>query len=180
MASVGKEINNLVRSAIAGDLDSFGELARRYYPAMVSIAYAIGRDHHAAEDAAQEAIGRALVSLAKLRRPERFGPWLCRICRNVAYDMYNGKPQTASTPDTIAPEPSEKDDNLLTAVNAALDCLPKASRELVILKYYTDLSYEQISAVLGLSPAAINGRLTRAKRKLADCLRRNGFAEMRL
>jgi RNA polymerase sigma-70 factor (ECF subfamily) len=175
---VSKEVENLVRSAIAGDLDSFGELAKRYYAAMVSIAYAVGRDHHAAEDAAQEALGRAMVSLGRLRRPERFGPWLCQICRNVAYDMLSGKAEAVSDPGLVASEPCERDDRLSQAVNEALTRLPKASRELVVLKYYNDLSYEQISEAMGLSKAAINGRLTRAKRKLADYLRRNGVAEM--
>lgn len=175
---MGKEVENLVRSAIAGDLDSFGELAKRYYAAMVSIAYAVGRDHHAAEDAAQEALGRAMVSLGRLRRPERFGPWLCQICRNVAYDMLSGKAEAVSDPGLVASEPCERDDRLSQAVNEALTRLPKASRELVVLKYYNDLSYEQISEAMGLSKAAINGRLTRAKRKLADYLRRNGVAEM--
>ena len=45
-------------------------------------------------------------------------------------------------------------------------------REVVILRYYNGCSYEQISAVLGLSKMSINGRLTRAKRKLAKYLRR--------
>jgi DNA-directed RNA polymerase specialized sigma24 family protein len=40
------------------------------------------------------------------------------------------------------------------------------------------MSYEQISAVLGISEQAINGRLRRAKKKMADYLRRNGFGEV--
>ena len=47
----------------------------------------------------------------------------------------------------------------------------------MILRYYNDCSYEQISAVLGLSKMTINGRLTRAKRKLAKDLRRQGVRE---
>ncbi len=50
-------------------------------------------------------------------------------------------------------------------------------REVVILRYYNNCSYEQISAVLGLSKMMINGRLTRAKRKLARYLRRRGVWE---
>jgi len=46
----------LIESVLAGDIDSFGELGRRYWPAMVAIAYAVLGDHHLAEDAAQEAL----------------------------------------------------------------------------------------------------------------------------
>jgi len=51
---------------------------------------------------------------------------------------------------------------------------------LIVLRYYDGLSYEEISSVLGISKATINGRLTRAKRKIARYLQRNGFLENRL
>jgi len=50
----------------------------------------------------------------------------------------------------------------------------------VVLRYYNGLSYEQIASVLGISQATINGRLSRAKRKMAKYLRRNGFPENQL
>lgn len=62
-------------------------------------------------------------------------------------------------------------------VKEAVAALSEPARELVILRYYNDLSYEQISEVLGISRAAINGRLTRAKRKLAAHLKRHGYPE---
>ncbi len=52
----------------------------------------------------------------------------------------------------------------------AIDRLPASMKEVVILRYYDNCSYEQISAVLGVSKMTINGRLTRAKRKLAKML----------
>jgi RNA polymerase sigma-70 factor, ECF subfamily len=175
---VSAEDENLVQSAMAGDLDSFGKLAERYYPAMVGIAYAVCRDHDAAEDAAQEALARAMVSLPRLRRPDRFGPWLCRICRNVARDMLHGAAHKPRQESTIAVDP-ETHHQVSRAVNEALNRLSKASRELVVLKYYGNLSYEQMSQTLHLSKGAINGRLTRAKRKMACYLRRNGLAELK-
>ena len=64
-------------------------------------------------------------------------------------------------------------------VRRAIEQLPTAANELVVLRYYDKLPYEQIAAVLGTSPAAINGRLLRAKRKMANYLRKNGFPENR-
>ena len=49
----------------------------------------------------------------------------------------------------------------------------------MILRYYDNCSYEQIADVLGLSRTTVNGRLTRAKRKLAQQLRRQGVLETR-
>jgi RNA polymerase sigma-70 factor (ECF subfamily) len=53
--------------------------------------------------------------------------------------------------------------------------LREAERELIILRYFDGFSQARISEVLGLSPQAVNGRLVRAKRKIAKYLKRNGF-----
>jgi RNA polymerase sigma-70 factor (ECF subfamily) len=66
------------------------------------------------------------------------------------------------------------------ALRTALKGLPEEAREVVFLRFYDGLSYDQISAVLGISEQAINGRLRRAKRKLAESLRRCGFDEVEL
>jgi RNA polymerase sigma-70 factor (ECF subfamily) len=65
-------------------------------------------------------------------------------------------------------------------IRSAIEQLPASAKELIVLRYYNNLSYEQISAVLGISKATINGRLTRAKRKLARYLKQNGFPENQL
>ena len=58
--------------------------------------------------------------------------------------------------------------------------LPTEAREVIFLRFYDGLSYDQISTVLGISEQAINGRLRRAKKKLAQYLRRNGLGEVDL
>ncbi|MHC4335413.1 MAG: RNA polymerase sigma factor [Planctomycetota bacterium] len=47
----------------------------------------------------------------------------------------------------------------------------------MVLRYYDGLSYDEMSSVLGISKPTINGRLTRAKRKMAKYLQRDGFLE---
>lgn len=76
----------LVRRALRAEPESFGELCRRYYHSLIAIADSVLLDHHLAEDAAQEALAEACRELASLKNPERFGPWLASICRNVARD----------------------------------------------------------------------------------------------
>jgi RNA polymerase sigma-70 factor (ECF subfamily) len=167
----------LVEAALAGNIDSFGQLARRYYASMVAIAYSILADHHLAEDAAQEAFARALTSLRKLRKPDKFAPWLAQICRNVARDMVVAKARQINMEDSCrVPDRNSPDDNV-EAVRRAIEQLPFRAREVIVLRYYNGLSYEEISSVLGISKATINGRLTRAKRKMARYLKRNGFPE---
>ena len=168
----------LVEAAIDGDPESFTELCRRYYPAMVAIAHSVLGDRHLAEDAAQETFAKAAVKLPQLRQKTKFAGWLATICRNEARDMArraNGV-QTTDEFSAIAAK-SERDDSG-DAVRQAMNKLSAPARELVFLRYYDGLSYEQISAVLGISEQVINGRLRRAKRKMADYLRHNGFDEV--
>jgi RNA polymerase sigma-70 factor (ECF subfamily) len=84
--------------------------------------------------------------------------------------------------DAEMPAAERESDRLAVAevVKKALGRLSSEAREVVFLRFYDGLSYDQISEVLGISEQAINGRLRRAKRKLAEYLRRDGFGEVNL
>ena len=169
----------LVEAAIDGDEESFTELCRRYYPAMVAIAHSMLDDRHLAEDAAQEAFAKAAVKLPQLRQRKKFAGWLAAICRNAARDMTRRTDELKLTEEfsIVAGQPEQ--DESAEAVHQAISRLSAPAKELVFLRYYDGLSYERISAVLGISQQAINGRLRRAKKKMAGYLRRQGFGEVR-
>lgn len=167
----------LVEAAVGGDIDSFGELCRQYYASMVAIGYSVLADHQLAEDAAQEAFARALSNLRALKNKKKFAPWLAAICRNVAKDMVATKARQINTEDFSGIAENDNRDDRVQSVRQAIEQLSVSAKELVVLRYYNGLSYEQIGSVLGISKATINGRLTRAKRKMAKYLRRNGFLE---
>jgi len=169
----------LVVAAMGGDAGSFTELCRRYYPAMVAIAHAVLGDGHLAEDAAQHAFATAARRLPQLKRQDRFAHWLAAICRNRARDMARARKDLRPADDLSMIAAESHEDGLTDAVRDAIAELSAAARELVYLRYYDGMSYEQIASVLGISEQAINGRLRRAKKKIAGHLRRNGFAETR-
>ena len=171
---------HLIEAAAGGDIESFGELCRRYYAVTVAIAYSILSDHQLAEDAAQESFARALVRIKGLKERAKFAPWLAAICRNVAKDMVATKAKQISTKDISQVDKVENPDENSLAIRRAIEQLPAPAKELIVLRYYNSLSYEQISSMLGISRAAINGRILRAKRQMADYLRKNGFPENRL
>jgi len=168
----------LVRSAINGDAEGFTVLCQRYYPAMVAIAHSVLGDRHLAEDAAQQAFAKAAVKLPQLKKENRFAGWLAVICRNIAKDMAQRTESFQSTDDLsiAATEPSH--DETTEVVREAISKLSASARELVFLRFYDGMSYEQISTVLGISEQAINGRLRRAKKKMASYLGRNGFGKV--
>lgn len=173
---------HLIEAVIGGDIESFGELARRYYAAMTAIAYSVLADHQLAEDAAQESFARALVNLKNLKSKSRFAPWLAAICRNVARDMLAAKArQIPARRDDFSQAAQNRNHNENSRlIRTAIEQLPVSTKELIVLRYYNGLFYEKIGSVLGISKATINGRLTRAKRKMKKYLKRNGFPENQL
>ena len=170
----------LVEAALDGDIDSFGELCSSYYNTIVAIAYSVLTDHHLAEDAAQEAFARALKNLSKLNEKKKFAPWLARICRNVANDMAKAKSRQTNTEDLSQLQDSQSEELDNQIIKQAIGRLSLSEREIIVMRYYNNFSYEQMSDVLSISKPAINGRLNRAKRKVAKYLKSNGFDEVEL
>jgi RNA polymerase sigma-70 factor (ECF subfamily) len=171
----------LVEQALNGDANSFTELCRRYYPAMVAIAHSILGDRHLAEDAAQQTFANAVRKSSRLKKKGQFAGWLAAICRNAAKDMARTrKIRLYNNEDLTLVAAESHQDDTTEVVREAISKLSASAREVIFLRFYDGLSYEQISAVLGISEQAIYGKLRRAKQKMADYLRRNGFGEVRL
>jgi RNA polymerase sigma-70 factor (ECF subfamily) len=168
----------LIEQACNGDTDSFTELCRRYYPAMVAIAHSIIGDRHLAEDAAQQTFAKAVRKMSNLKSKNKFAAWLAAICRNAALDLTNKKERFQSVEDLSMIAAESKENDLSEAVKEALNKLTASAREVIFLRYYDGMTYEQISSVLGISEQATTGRLRRAKKKMANLLRRSGFGEV--
>ena len=171
----------LVAAARQGDVGSFAELYHRYYGAAVGIAYSALSDRHLAEDAAQEAFAVACRDLGRLRRDDRFVHWLNAICRKVAkrlvkWKSRNGLPEDYPWAAAAAANDgqTESAEERAALVRQAVGRLSVGGREIVVLRYFSDLTHEQIAAVLGISRDAVHSRLCRARRKMAEFLSRNG------
>ncbi len=166
----------LVRRALQADPESFGQLCRRYYPSLVAVADSILLDHHLAEDAAQEALAHACRQLPKLRKPEQFGPWVAAICRNVAKDMLRDRLRQRVPAQECEPQtPDGRDDRQSEVLTEALQQLPQRLREVVFLRFYNGFSYEKMAQVLDATPQSIDGRLRRAKKRIAAFMKAKGF-----
>ena len=168
----------LVEAAQRGRLESFGALYQRYHNPIVALAYARLGDKHAAEDAAQEVFAIACHDLRSLRDGAKFGAWLGGICRNVTQQMRRARTRATALPGQpadVADDGRVEQEEQWDAVRRAVWRLPEGERELVVMRYFNGFSQSRISQVLDLTPAAVNGRLTRAKRRIADWLKRDGF-----
>jgi RNA polymerase sigma-70 factor (ECF subfamily) len=166
----------LVRRALQADPESFGQLCRRYYPALIAVADSILLDHHLAEDAAQEALAQACRQLPRLKQPELFGPWVAAICQNVAKDMLRDRRKQCVPVEDCDPQTSDRrDEGQGEVLTEALQQLPQPLREVVFLRFYNGWSYEKMAQVLGATPESIDGRLRRAKKRIAAFMKAKGF-----
>jgi RNA polymerase sigma factor (sigma-70 family) len=130
----------LVRRALQADPESFGQLCRRYYHPLVAVADSILLDHHWAEDAAQEALAQACRQLPKLKKPDRFGPWVAAICRNVAKDMLRDRLRRREPVADCDPQaPDRRDEGQGEVLTEALQQLPPQLREVVFLRFYDEV-----------------------------------------
>jgi RNA polymerase sigma-70 factor (ECF subfamily) len=169
----------LVESACNGDIGSFGKLYEHYYATMVWLAYSIVPDYSLAEDVAQQSFAIACKNLSSLRNKEKFAGWLSAICRNAAYtNLAKSKRENVSSIDeTVLACNQAGNDEENKIVQQAVFSLPQMYREIVVLHYYNDMSYEQIKSALGISLNSVKGRLRRARKKIEHYLNGRLFKE---
>ncbi len=187
--NIGKQVfsqnNSVARTVILasrGDIDSFGRLYNHYYGSMASLAYSMLGDRHQAEDIAQETFVVAGRQLDRLRKPDKFGQWLAGICRNIARQALRDKKRLkitnnlpeAATSECIDSHSYDKDEVNLKVKNAIMN-LPIRDRQVIVMRYYNNMSYEQIAEILDITSQAVNARLIRAKRKLTGKLKNEKF-----
>ncbi len=127
-------------------------------------------DSHLAEDAAQEAFAVACRRLAGLRNGEKFGQWLGTICRRVAgkISRMRVKHVPLENENLVASNAGENESH--QHVRSAVDRLRRSPREVILLHYFSGLSYDEIGRALGISTQSVHGRLQRARRQLASQL----------
>ena len=164
----------LVAAACRGDLASFGRLYERHYRMAVGIARSRLSDEHLAEDAAQEAFAVAWGTLSTLHDGDSFPQWLGTVCRRTASRLAKGQPKHEPLFEDREPVSDFALAVLRQQVHEALGQLDETSREIVLLHYFSGLSYKDIAGVTNLSTQAIHGRLQRARRKLAEILNPTG------
>jgi RNA polymerase sigma-70 factor (ECF subfamily) len=160
----------LVEAARRGDLASFGMLYERHYRMAVGIARSRLSDVHLAEDAAQEAFAIACQTIGTLQNTARFPEWLGTICRRTASRLAMGQPK--HEPITVDHEPASDAGlrGLRHDIHDALAMLDETAREIVVLHYFSRLTYAEIADVVQITPQAVHGRLQRARARLAELL----------
>ncbi|MBD0348996.1 MAG: sigma-70 family RNA polymerase sigma factor [Thermoleophilia bacterium] len=146
-------------------------LYRRRYGAFLRTLSVVTGSYDAAHDAVQESFARALRARETLRSDEALESWLWRIAlrtaaerRTESHARLNG-----SEPDAMFVQP-ERDVFLAEAVRS----LPPRRRLIVFLRYFADLTYAEIAAIMGVTEGAVAATLAQAHEALRVSLEREG------
>lgn len=185
----GPAINDMlfVRKAKRGDEAAFRELVSRYREKLSLYLrhLTLGKDE--AEDLTQEVFMKAYRALGGFDGRRRFSPWIYRIAHNEAINYLKRKSrrrvvswediadskeefdavQLSETPEEIWASEEDRE-----RVKRALAELAEPYREVLVLRYYLEKSYAEMSEILGKPENTVASMLSRAKKKLGEVLKR--------
>lgn len=177
--SLGMPLANettLVYRAQAGDQEAFGELVRRHRLGVIRVVYRMCGDELLAEDAAQIAFLRAWKHLPGFQPTTSFRNWLYRIAVNAAVDNLRREKYALDVAVVDPPAPGSNleermvDQERVGLVRKAVQALPPASRAVLVLREYEQLSYKEIAETLDISIGTVMSRLNYARNRLAEHL----------
>ena len=171
--------NNLLEKAREGDDHAFGQLVERYQAPVYNLCYRMLGNSGDAEDAAQEAFLRAYRKLHTYDPKRKFVNWLLTIASNYCVDKLRKRRFTFVSLNELQPKKAVRDK--ATEPERALTLMDKQSemqellrqlgprdRAVIVLKYWSDMSYREIASTLSISESAVKSRLHRSKKELAD------------
>jgi RNA polymerase sigma-70 factor (ECF subfamily) len=160
----------LVVRCQAGDHAAFEELVELCQPRLRYFLASMVGDDHAADDLLQEVWLEVYRGLARLADPGAFPAWLYRIARHRALATLRKKRQHLSSLEGIDLAGSAEEDDFSAEdaehVHAALGRLAPEHREVLLLRFFEGMSYEDIAAVLGCQLGTVRSRIHYAKRAL--------------
>ncbi len=178
----------LVELVVNGDQEVFAVLVERYKDAVQNLAYRMLGNVTEAEDVTQETFVRAYTQLGTYKPVHKFSTWLLSIASHLAIDQLRRRrflalpledvPFLEWLPDMgVGPEQSALQGEQQDEIQDYLQMLPGKYRAVIVLRYWYDFSYEEISQALKLTPALVKARLHRARELLARYMQKNTLSK---
>jgi RNA polymerase sigma-70 factor (ECF subfamily) len=174
-----------VRRCLAGESDAFGEIVARWQDRIHAAVYRMVGDAEDARDLAQETFVRAWSSLRSFQGGSSFGTWLYSIALNqvrsemrkrsalkrgapVSLDATRGDDEGGIDPADSAPGSEERAETAedVTLLRQEVARLDAEHREVLVLREFQDLSYEEIAEIVGVPVGTVRSRLFRAREDL--------------
>ena len=152
------------------------DAVERHIPALRRYAWALLRDHDAADDLVQDCLERALSRWHLHRRDGDTRAWLFTILRNLfvsgtrSHARRGGQAGMDDLGELPSPEPGPDRHLLGRDALSVLARMPEEQRSLLLLVAVEDLSYEAAARVLGIPVGTVMSRLSRARERLRRCV----------
>ena len=178
----------LVIAALVGNLEAFGELVRRFRPAVRAVVMGIVKSRESVEDVVQDTFLLAFKALPRLRDVDNFPSWLCAIARNraIRYQQRENRTETRPIFDTFLLreskafdyEPADDPASILEQeescreVRDALEKLPEEYQVVLRLRYWSEMPLKRMAEFLGMSLSVVKWRLYKGKQLLKEHLER--------
>jgi RNA polymerase sigma-70 factor (ECF subfamily) len=163
--------------------ESFEQLAMPHFERLYNFACWLTHDRQEAEDLVQETYAKALKGFSSFQPGTNFRAWIYKILRNAFLTSRTGLKATATVPldlegeEETLPTVTETPESILLQrsdgqlVQQALEQLPVAYREILLLCEVEEMSYQEISAALSIPMGTVMSRLSRARKALGNGLR---------
>jgi RNA polymerase sigma-70 factor (ECF subfamily) len=175
------ETTEAVARARAGDADAWGELYRDFAPAIFRFCRRALPTREDAEDATMEIFMKLRDKLSQYDETRSFSAWLYRVAANHCWDILRRRKirQDKETEDVDDvplehPDPNQLDrlieQKTSEEVRHALQKLGARARMALVLRYYSDMSYDEIADALGVRRAFVGVVLLRARHELRQAL----------
>jgi len=170
-----------VLRARAGDDEAFTRLVEAYQNPVYNLAYRMLGSPTEAEDAAQETFVRVYARLSTYDPQRKFSSWILSIASHYCVDRLRRRHgNTVSMEEIMSwrwlpddkPKPEERTlaHEESATIQRLLSELPDQHRLVIILRYWQDMSYEEIAEVTGSTVSAVKSRLHRAREQMAQRL----------
>jgi RNA polymerase sigma-70 factor (ECF subfamily) len=166
----------LVRRCLRDEKEAYGPLVAKYQKVLYNVAYRMVHDTEDARDLVQGAFVKAYEKLQDYDPAHQFFSWIYRILVNDTLNfLKKRKPYRPLEARWDPPSPAGASDELEARersglVRSALMALSVDYREVVVLKYFAELSYGEMSAALAIPEKTVKSRLYTARQRLAELL----------
>jgi RNA polymerase sigma-70 factor (ECF subfamily) len=167
---------SIIQSFQNGDDFAFVSLYNRYKEGVYAFCCKMLVDQAAAKDVVQDTFVRVYENRGRLLNSDSFRSWLFTIARNHCYNYLRRTKRHVSLQELSSPVVTERESPLgslerseqIQLVNYLLLQLKLEYREVLVLREYQNLTYEEIAAVTRTSVSSVKSRLFKARRKLAE------------
>ena len=160
----------------------FNELVRRYQKRIYWVTRRMVKRHEDADDIAQDVFVKAYTALENFRGDSNIYTWLYRIAVNLSINhLRKQKVRNAVDLDDYLPflaKDAEQDSSIvrrenISLIEQAIQILPEKQRAVFIMRYYDEMPYEQISAILGTSVGGLKANFHHAVKKVAAYVKKH-------